>query len=198
MSKSKDSRKDSRNDDHHDDHDDCDKPSLNITKTVTDVGGDGESGSVDAAGDVITYQVVLSNEGDVDLTGVTLSDSLVSVVGNAVETGGTGTNGDGILDVGETWTYSYTYTATQADIDSNGGGDGDIDNTATADSCQTKPESASAAVPVVQEVPARAEHHQDERLSAFGLYRCGIVRGTCRWATRSPTPIQWPTPARRI
>ncbi|MGD8822763.1 MAG: hypothetical protein PVG63_06645, partial [Anaerolineales bacterium] len=38
-----------------------DVPSYSITKTVTDVDGAGPTGSVDAAGDVITYQVVVAN-----------------------------------------------------------------------------------------------------------------------------------------
>ena len=60
------------------------------------------------------------------------------------------TDGDGKLDVGETWTYSASYTVQQSDIDTNGGGDGDIDNTATADSDQTGPDTADASVPVEQ------------------------------------------------
>jgi gliding motility-associated-like protein/uncharacterized repeat protein (TIGR01451 family) len=44
-------------------------------------------------------------------------------------TGPTGdTNGDGLLNMGETWVYTGTYTVTQEDMDTNGGGDGDIDN----------------------------------------------------------------------
>jgi Outer membrane efflux protein len=64
------------------------------------------------------------------------------------------TNGDSALDVTETWTYAASYTATQADIDSNGTVEDDIagfiNNTATADSTQTGPDTASAAVAVVQ------------------------------------------------
>ena len=90
--------------------------SYTITKTVTDVGNDGAGGSVDQAGDVITYQVVVENTGNQTITGVTLSDSLVSNVGAYTESGTV----NGNLDVGETWTWSYTYTVEQYVLDENG------------------------------------------------------------------------------
>jgi hypothetical protein len=107
-----------------------------IDKTVTDVGGDGPSGYVDEAGDTISYQVVISNTGDVSLQG-TLVDPLPGVydMSGPVESGGTIA---GWLEPGETWTYTYKYDAKQSDIDNNGinkngvaDGDGDIDNEAT-------------------------------------------------------------------
>jgi hypothetical protein len=110
---------------------------------------------VDAAGDVITYEIVVTNDGNVTLTGVVVSDPLLEgangTLGAAVETGGTGVNGDGILDVGETWTYTGTYEAQQSDIDNDGGGDGDIDNTATVSSDELDDETSSASVPIEQQ-----------------------------------------------
>jgi uncharacterized repeat protein (TIGR01451 family) len=120
--------------------------SMTIDKTVTDVGGEGASGHVDEAGDVISYQVVVTNTGDLSLTTVTMTDTLVSNVGSPTESFGGGTAG--VLEVGEHWTWTYTYTALQADIDDNGGGDGDIDNTATVDCDELEAESDSAAVPI--------------------------------------------------
>lgn len=120
-----------------------------IAKTVTDVGGDGDTGSVDEAGDVISYQIEVTNTGNQILTGITLSDSLVPNVGSATES----SIADGYLEIGETWTWTYTYTVTQADLDDNGGGDGDIDNTATVSSTELADESDSRDVPVDQ-VPA--------------------------------------------
>jgi hypothetical protein len=119
-------------------------PAYTIDKTVVDVDCEGPLGQVDEAGDVITYQVVVTNTGNVALTGVTLEDSLVAVVGDAVES----MDDDDVLQVGETWTWTYTYAATQQDIDSHGGCDGDIDNTATVDSDQLGPEEDSAEVPI--------------------------------------------------
>ena len=127
-------------------------PAYNIVKTVTDVAGDGTGlGSVDAAGEVITYSIVVTNTGNQSINSVVLTDALLEgaggTLGAAVESG----TADGILSVGESFTYAGTYTATQADIDNNGGGDGDIDNTASVVSTEiTTPQSASEDVPVVQ------------------------------------------------
>jgi len=120
------------------------EPAFTISKVLTDINNDTNDTVINNAGDVLTYTVTLTNTGNQSLTGVTLSDSLVLAVGPATESGGTGTNGDSILDVGETWTYSYDYTVTQDDINSDGGGDGDIDNTATADTDQTDPPQTSS------------------------------------------------------
>lgn len=117
-----------------------------ITKSVVDVDGAGPGGSVDAAGDVITYRVVVTNTGDQAITGVSLADTLVAAVGSPVES----LSSDGTLDVGENWTWTYTYTATQTDIDSDGGGDGDIDNTATVSSNELGDQSDSQAVVIAQ------------------------------------------------
>ena len=45
-------------------------PAYSIPKTITDVDGDGAGGEVDEEGDVIGYQIVVSNDGNVDLDGV--------------------------------------------------------------------------------------------------------------------------------
>ena len=123
---------------------------LSIDKTVIDVDGAGSGGVVDAASDVIGYQIVLGNEGNAPLTGVVLTDALLEGPGGTLSGPTESLTPDGVLEVGETWTYAGTYAAQQSDIDSNGGGDGDIDNTATADSDQTGPESDSEAVPLDQ------------------------------------------------
>lgn len=102
-------------------------PSIVIDKVVMDVGGEGAVAVVDEADDQITYHLVVTNDGNVALSNVTVTDPL------------TGTNYlIGALGVGETVTIGdgddvdVVYTATQDDLDGNGGGDGDIDNTATA------------------------------------------------------------------
>jgi len=77
-------------------------------------------------GDVIDYTFEVTNTGDVTLTGVIVTDPLVTVSGSAIT-----------LDPGETDTTTFTgsYTLTQADIDA-----GEVDNTATATG--TPPEGA--------------------------------------------------------
>ena len=92
-------------------------------------------GSVDVAGETITYTVVMNNTGGAWLQG-SLDDSLPGIYGMSGPTE-SGTP-DGWLEPGETWTYTYYYDATQGDINNNGidkygvaDGDGDIDNEAT-------------------------------------------------------------------
>ena len=124
----------------------CD-PSIDIVKVVdtanyVDTDGDG---LVDA-GDVISYDITVENDGNLTLTNVVVNDPLVTVTElTATHTDGLDYNTgdldhDNELDVGETWNYEGSYTITQADMDSVGdaeisdlGGDnndGNIDNEA--------------------------------------------------------------------
>ncbi len=92
---------------------------------------------LNAAGEIIEYTITVTNNGNTDLTGVTVLDPL------------TGTNVSvGNLAVGVSTVVNAQYAITQADLNTNGGGDGDIDNTATADSDQTDPVTSSVAVPL--------------------------------------------------
>jgi uncharacterized repeat protein (TIGR01451 family) len=115
-----------------------------IDKIVTDIGGEGALSSVGKAGDVISYKINVTNTGNVDLTNVTVMDSLIENLNGPVES----LNTDRILEVGETWKYTGTYTVTMEDIITNGGGDGFIENTATVDSDQLGPESDNADAPI--------------------------------------------------
>jgi uncharacterized repeat protein (TIGR01451 family) len=113
-------------------------PTLAIDKVFLSVSGGNGNAVADAAGDVLTYQVVVSNTGNVTLTDVTVTDPL------------TGQNISGLtLAPGESQEFETQYVLTQADLDNRGGGDGDVDNTATADSAQTAPVSDSVAVPLI-------------------------------------------------
>ncbi|NEY91853.1 DUF7507 domain-containing protein, partial [Tabrizicola oligotrophica] len=109
-------------------------PEITINKTVTDVDGEGAGGTAEDAGDQITYELVITNTGNVDLTNVTVTDPLTGlnhVIGDLAAGASVTLGADGTI----------TYTVTQADIDSQGdleaddlGGnddDGQIDNTAT-------------------------------------------------------------------
>ncbi len=137
-------------------------PDYTIDKIVTDVDGKGPEGNVTSAGDIISYQVNVTNNGNIDLNNVSVSDSLINLTGPIESkhryflTQSKQTlqfpqkEGDGILEVGETWTYSGTYNVTQVDLNNNGEGDGFINNTATVDCDQLDPENDSAEVPVEQ------------------------------------------------
>lgn len=118
-------------------------PSLGISKTPdrSEVG----------ANEVINYGIVVTNTGNITLTGITLADPLLA--NEAYASGDTDL--DGKLDVGEAWSYTGSYTVSQAVVDNDGvdangayDGDGDVDNTATADSNETLSASASAVVPL--------------------------------------------------
>jgi uncharacterized repeat protein (TIGR01451 family) len=116
-------------------------PRLTIAKSA-------DVASVHAAGDVIHYTVTLGNAGNMTLTGITVSDPLVT---NLVYASGDA-NSDGKLDLTETWTYTGSHAVTQAEIDNGGIVDPalKITNTATADSAQTDPQTASTSVLVAQ------------------------------------------------
>ena len=73
------------------------------------------------AGDTVVYTITVTNDGNLSLSGVVMSDPLCPPV---LQSGDT-TN-PGVLDVGETWTYTCTYVVTQDDIDR-----GAIPNTAS-------------------------------------------------------------------
>jgi len=115
-------------------------PALNIVKDATVPGG-----TANVAGEVISYTITVQNTGNQMLTGVTVTDPMISdltLVANAAST-------DGELDVGETWTWTGTHVVTQAEIDAGGY----ILNVATADSNQTGPDTDDASV-TVEQAPA--------------------------------------------
>ena len=90
-------------------------PGLDLTKTGTlDLGADG----VASVGDIITYTFEVCNTGTVDISNITITDPLVTVMGGptAVLVAGTCDN----------TTFTGTYAITQMDIDNLA-----INNTAT-------------------------------------------------------------------
>ena len=99
-------------------------PEIQVVKSSTTT-------LITAAGQSVPYTFTVTNEGNVTLTGVTVSDpNCTSAI-----SGPTGdTDADNKLDLSETWTYTCTHTVSQAEIDANGpASDGDLDNTVTAD-----------------------------------------------------------------
>ncbi len=112
---------------------------LNVTKTA-----DYNFGGSPKPGDIITYTINVTNLGNVNLTDVNVVDSLI---GTLTDPSGDD-NGDGCLNLTETWTYTGTYTV--KDVDLCGGW---INNTVTAnatDPC-TNPLEAEAnhSIPIM-------------------------------------------------
>jgi uncharacterized repeat protein (TIGR01451 family) len=89
--------------------------------------------------DVITYQYVVDNTGNVTLSGVSLTDTGPTFNGNAATnalsaltlTSGD-TNGNNLLETTETWTYTATYTLAQADVDHSAGVSSGVSNSVVA------------------------------------------------------------------
>ena len=106
-------------------------PAFTLTK-LADVS------TVDAANDIITYTITVTNTGNVNLTGIAVSDPMLAdldcdgVPGLPLVTSGLSIAVDSHIDC------TGTYTVTQDDIDTNGGEDGTIDNTVTASAAEVE------------------------------------------------------------
>ena len=94
-----------------------------------------------SAGDVIEYEIAVTSEGNISLSGVALTDPQADAP--PVLTSGDA-DGDGELDVDETWIFTATRTVTQEEIDAGGS----VVLTAVARSDQTSITGALASVDV--------------------------------------------------
>jgi gliding motility-associated-like protein/uncharacterized repeat protein (TIGR01451 family) len=107
----------------------CQNPAIAIVKTGVFNDVDGNQ-CADAGIDTITYTFTVTNQGNVSLSNITVTDPLLQAPNPIVDIvfQGGDTDGDGKLDVAETWIYTATsYTITQDDIDT-----GSVTNQATA------------------------------------------------------------------
>jgi uncharacterized repeat protein (TIGR01451 family) len=101
-------------------------PALNVDKSA-------DVQLITSAGQVITYTYVITNEGNVTLTGVTLVDDKL----------GTITCPKTSLVPGESMTCTATYTVQASDLSNSS-----LTNVATADSDQTGPDTDTVTIPV--------------------------------------------------
>ena len=128
--------------DYPDDCDDSahpDHPNYSIFKSV--IGSDeDEKCIVNSPGDKILYRIVVKNEGNVDLTGISVEDSMISLTGPI----GDDTDPE-VLNSGEAWVYTGIYTLTSDDINN---GKSHIDNTATVSSNELPDKSSSVSQPI--------------------------------------------------
>ncbi len=110
------------------------QPSLNIEKSITNnADGDG-SGSV-TENDVLTYTVIVTNTGNVPLTNVIVTDSLITPTGGSTPCAN--------VPVGGTCTLIGTYTVDILDVNT-----GSITNTATGNSNETPSQDVVLVTPV--------------------------------------------------
>jgi len=107
-----------------------------ITKTATALDTTG-NGFIDNAGEIIEYTVEVENTSEATITGVGVSDSLITLERQADDPG----NNNDDLEPGETWVYTGSYTAQQSDLDA-----GNIKNTATVSSDELGNKSATEEV----------------------------------------------------
>ena len=98
-------------------------PELTVSKTLTNNADEDMSGSI-SLNDTLTYTVVATNTGNIELTNVIVSDSLITPNSNTCPT----------LAPSATCTLVGTYVVQQADVNA-----GQITNTGTADSDETPP-----------------------------------------------------------
>jgi gliding motility-associated-like protein/uncharacterized repeat protein (TIGR01451 family) len=109
----------------------CQSADIAIVKESDQVPGN--NGCVELAeGDVITYTFRVTNEGNVSIDNVVVTDPLVGLSTITGPTGDTGS--DGILGLNEIWEYTATYTVTQDDVD-----DGEVTNQATVNGLAMNP-----------------------------------------------------------
>jgi gliding motility-associated-like protein/uncharacterized repeat protein (TIGR01451 family) len=103
--------------------------SISITKSANVT-------SVNKAGNVIAYTIVVANTGNTSQNNVVVNDPLLGGnLSNPIKTG----NSDNILEKGETWTYNGSYTILQSDLNNNGNpanNAGKITNTASVNTTE--------------------------------------------------------------
>ena len=133
-------------------------PSLSITKT----GQPAIAGQV-GLGDVLEYEVVVTNDGDLTLTGVTLTDPLAG----AVVTSTVWPAATGVLAPTQSVTYSLEYTVQQEDVDR-----GSVSNVATANA--TSPDGPITSAPTAPVVIDLEAHDPSITTVKSG----GIISGT--------------------
>jgi gliding motility-associated-like protein/uncharacterized repeat protein (TIGR01451 family) len=93
----------------------CQDAQIALVKTGV-YNGDGDCATV---GDTITYTFTVSNQGNVPLSDIDLSDPLFEAPNPlvAIEFLSGDINNDGLLDLDEVWIFTATYAITQEDID---------------------------------------------------------------------------------
>jgi uncharacterized repeat protein (TIGR01451 family) len=130
-------------------------PKYTTVKSVVSVTTSNGASATQTDGlDIITYQYVVDNTGNVTLSGVALTDAGPTFDGNAATNAlssltlapGSDLNSNNLLEPTEIWTYTATYVLAQADVDNSAGVTNGVANAVVA--VANDPQS----VPAVQDV----------------------------------------------
>ena len=114
-------------------------PSIALVKSLLS-NADKDASDTVSLGDTLTYQFIARNDGDVTLTGVTITDPMTGLSALTC-----GQAQPATLAPGALLNCTAAYVVTQADVDA-----GEILNTAKADSTETDPVNASNNVSIPQ------------------------------------------------
>ena len=104
------------------------QPAITLLKS-----DDFDNSDCTQVGSAIVYTFEVSNPGSTSLHNVTIEDDVLTNLGVTIDYVSGDTDGDQLLDYGETWVYTAIYMLTQADVDA-----GHFDNQASvtaSDNC---------------------------------------------------------------
>ncbi|MDE0561951.1 hypothetical protein OU792_18280 [Algoriphagus sp. NF] len=137
--------------------------SLSIVKTGTfnDENGNGRADD----GETISYTFLVTNTGNLPLTGVTVTDPLVTVNGGPIDLAVGANSGN---------TFTATYTIDQDDINA-----GKVDNTATADSNESDPATDDETTDLPQDASlsiVKTGTFNDENGNGRAQIRMSLIR----------------------
>ncbi|KIT14312.1 DUF7507 domain-containing protein [Jannaschia aquimarina] len=114
------------------------QPGLSVVKSVAVVPDTNLDGQFGGPGDVISYEFLVMNTGNVPLSGVTVTDPQVTLTGGPI---------DLAVGQGDSTTFRGTYTVTSADIAAGG-----FENTAGASGNATTPSGDPLVGPTGQPI----------------------------------------------
>ena len=113
-----------------------------------------EQKNVTGAGEEILFKIIVTNDGNINLTNVTilelLNDTYLEGPYEISEEFGEVLDDNQVLEVGKNWIYYASYFATQEDMNTNGGGYGFINNTVTVSGDQLEQKSNSTEANIEQ------------------------------------------------
>ena len=103
-------------------------PSIDIEKATNGEDADSPTGPVLNVGDAVTWTYVVTNDGDVDLVDIVVTDDQ-----GVVPVYQSGDDGDGILNIGEAWTYEVSGVAVFGQYANIGKATGEADSEVRGD-----------------------------------------------------------------